>query len=91
MQGFRRADYIWMNETWDLKRIKKHSKNTITTAVSNAKNQSQNVILDLQNDSYKDFDIIAEMKRVYGNKRFSFVDKIIISYNMKLRYIFKRR
>lgn len=43
-EDIRTPDYIWNGEKWDLKTINSLSKNTISTAIRNAKKQSENVV-----------------------------------------------
>lgn len=83
-------DYIWDNEKWDLKDINKHSKNTISTAVSSTKNQSNNVILNLVDSTYNDDDLYYEMNRIFSNSRLGYIDKILILEEFKLRKIYRR-
>lgn len=90
-QGIKTPDYIWEGEKWDLKTINSHSKNTITTAIKNSKNQSNNVILDLKVDSYTDCDLSKELERIYLNKRYNFLNKILIIREYKLIGIYKRK
>lgn len=90
-EKFKSPDYIWDDEKWDLKDIYKHSKNTITTAISSTKNQSNNIILNLIDPTYSDVDLYREMKRVFFNKRYYYMDKIIILENYKLRKIYGKK
>lgn len=90
-EKFKSPDYIWDNEKWDLKDVYKHSKNTITTAIGSTKNQSNNVILNLIDSTYSDVDLYREMKRVFFNKRYFYMDKIIILEDYKLRKIYGRK
>lgn len=86
----RTPDYIWNGEKWDLKTINSHGKNTLTTAVKNTKNQSNNLILDLINNEYTDEEILRNMDRIYLNKAYMFLDKIIVKDGDKLRFFFER-
>lgn len=90
-KGIRTPDYVWDDEKWDLKNINKHSKNTVTTAIRNTKNQSNNVILNLKDTSYSDEDLYSEMERIFSNKRYDYIDKILIAEDYVLRGIFKRK
>lgn len=89
-KGIRTPDYIWNDEKWDLKTINSHGKNTLTTAVKNTKNQSNNLILDLINDEYTDEEILKNMDRIYLNKAYRFLNRIIIKEENKLRFFFER-
>ena len=89
-KGIRTPDYIWDNEKWDLKSINSHGKNTINTAIKNTKNQSKNVILNLIDDTYTDDDVYKEMNRIFSNSRYSYIEKVLLVENYKLRNIFKR-
>nr|WLJ25819.1 MAG: minor capsid protein [Firmicutes phage HS10] len=90
-KGIRTPDYIWEEEAWDLKTVNRHSKNTISTAVKNMKGQSTNIILNLIDDSYSDDDLTSELERVYGNKRYRYLDKTLIIRDGRLYGIFKRK
>lgn len=84
-------DYIWNNEKWDLKTIRGTGKNTLTTAIGNAKGQAPNVILDIAPDLYSETWILKEMERVYLNARYSHIDKIMITTRQALQFIFQRK
>lgn len=90
-EDIRTPDYIWNGEKWDLKTINSHSKNTISTAIGNAKKQSENVVLNLNVNSYTDKDLISELDRIYANHRYSFLKKIMIIEDYVLRGIYKRK
>ena len=90
-EDIRTPDYIWNGEKWDLKTINSHSKNTISTAIRNAKKQSENVVLNLNISSYTDEDLINELDRIYANDRYSFLEKIMIIEDYVLRGIYKRK
>ena len=90
-KGIRTPDYIWNGEKWDLKTINSHSKNTISTAIRNAKKQSENVVLNLNISSYTDEELINELDRIYANDRYSFLEKIMIIEDYVLRGIYKRK
>lgn len=89
-EEIRTPDYIWDGEKWDLKSVTQHSKNTVNNAIKNTKNQSNNVILNLIDKTYSDEDLIFEMERIYSNKRYVYIDKILIIQDYILRGIFKR-
>ena len=90
-KGIRTPDYIWNGEKWDLKTINSHSNNTVTTAVGKAKEQTENVALYLNVNSYTDNDLIHELDRIFGNSRYSYIDKIMIIEDYVLRGIYKRK
>lgn len=90
-EDIRTPDYIWNGEKWDLKTINSHSKNTISTAIMNAKKQSENVVLNLNISIYTDEELINELYRIYANDRYSFLDKIMIIENYVIRGIYKRK
>lgn len=90
-QKIRTPDYIWEGDSWDLKTINSHSKNTLSTAVKNIKGQSENIILDLKIDSYTDDILVNELRRIYNNKRYEYLNKTLILRESKLIGIFKRK
>lgn len=73
-----------------MKDINKHSKNTINTAINNTKKQSNNVILNLIDTTYTDKDLTIEMKRIYSNSRYNYINKIIVLQGFVLRKVYKR-
>ena len=90
-QGVSTPDYLWNGESWDLKQITKKSKNTITTAINKAKNQTDNIILDLKPGLYSDDEISNQLERVFMNNRYNFLNKLLITESLKLKGIYKRK
>lgn len=86
-EDIRTPDYIWNGEKQDLKTINSHSKNTISTAIRNAKKQSENLNIS----SYTDEELISELDWIYANDMYSFLEKIMIIENYVLRGIYKRK
>ena len=82
---------MWNGESWDLKQITKKSKNTITTAINKAKNQTDNIILDLKPGLYSDYEISNQLERVFMNNRYNFLNKLLITESLKLKGIYKRK
>lgn len=90
-KGVRTPDYIWNNESWDLKRITRYSKNTLTTAIKNTKGQTNNVILDLQVSDYTEDVLSNELDRIFNNQRYSHLNKLMILENKKIKGMYKRK
>lgn len=84
-------DYIWNEEKWDLKTINNHGNSTLSNAIKKAKKQTNNVILDIQIDSYTDEILNNELLRIFNNKRLGFIDKIMITRKGEFIGIFKKK
>lgn len=86
-------DYLWNNEFWDLKEMGEKALSE-TRAVDNiikkAKNQTDNIILDITKNKLEHKIIENQVKKVYSTKGREWVDKIIIVDNYKLVKIYKR-
>ena len=90
-KNVRTPDYMWDDEKWDLKTIKKHSKNTVTTAVGNGLGQSGNIILNIEDKTYSIKDKLHELERIFGNHRLLEINKILILDKNELFGIFTRK
>lgn len=90
-EGIRTPDYFWDGEGWDLKSINSHGKNTVTTAIKNAKGQSENVVLNFIDTTYSNDDLEAELERIFSNHRYRHIQKIVAVEHNRLRGIYRRK
>lgn len=82
------SDYFWNDERWDLKEIKKDTKgkNAFTNQAKKAKGQSNNIIIDIQSEEFKNEKrIYKELSRIYGSEDYKYIDKVMV---IKDNYIF---
>jgi len=90
-QGIKTPDYIINKEKFDLKEILGNGKNTLDTAISKKKMQSNNFIFDITNSKMKENTAIEQIKKIYNSKNRLWVDKIILIKDNKILKIFKRK
>lgn len=86
-------DYLWNNEFWDLKTMgeKTLSKTrAVDNVIKKAKNQTDNIILDITKNKLENKIIEKQVQKVYSTKGREWVEKIMIVDNYKLIRIYKR-
>ena len=84
-------DYIWNGEYWDLKEIKIGSKRVIDSRLNGKqKEQSNNYIIDISNNTLPNIAIINQIKNVFNSKSRQWLKKIIVVRNKKLVMVLKR-
>ena len=87
-KGIKTPDYIWNNESLDLKEIHSNGKNTINRAIENSKDQSNNFIVDITNSKL----LISDVVRILNNYKYfknrKWIKYIIVIKNKKIK-IFK--
>lgn len=87
------SDYFWDGERWDLKTLQKDTKgaNAFSGAIKNIKNQSNNIIINIKSDYYNDMlKINEEIDRLFNNKRYKYLEKLIIVKNNKVSAFYIR-
>ena len=90
------ADYLWNNELWDLKELKKSSslKRAVDNAIKNCEKQCNNFILDLTDCKLNNKEIIKQVKNIFNptSKLYrQWVNKIIIKRNNDVICIFIKK
>jgi len=77
-QRIKTPDYIIDNERWDLKTIHSSRKNILFNRLKNKQEQSSNFVIDITESDLGENDIVEQLKYLYNNKKFNWLDKIII-------------
>ncbi len=89
--GIKTPDYIVNKDKFDLKEILGNGKNTLDTAISKKKQQSDNFIFDISKSSMTEDIAIEQIHRIYESKNRRWVNKIILLKDDKILKIFKRK
>lgn len=90
-QGIKTPDYIINGEKFDLKEIFGNGKNTLDTAISKKKKQSDNFIFDITNTEMRTEEAIKQIQRIYESNNRLWVDKLILIKDNKILKIYKRK
>lgn len=91
-KGIKTADYLWNNEKWDLKETteKAISKTrAVDNIIKTAKNQTDNIILDITNTKLSKNNILKQVKKIYSTKGRNWVNKIMIIKNNELIKVYQ--
>lgn len=84
------ADYIINKQKIDLKQILGNGKNTLDTAISKKKNQSNSFIFDISNTNMSEENALLQIEKIYNAKNRTWVDMIILIKHNTVLKIFKR-
>lgn len=90
-QGIKTPDYIINGEKFDLKVIFGNGKNTLDTAISKKKKQSDNFIFDITNTEMSTEEAIKQIQRIYESNNRLWVNKLILIKDNKILKIYKRK
>lgn len=90
-KGIQTPDYIVNENKFDLKEISGNGKNTLDTAISKKKKQSDNFIFDITKTEMSIESILLQIDKIYNAKNRSWVNTIILVKNEKVLRIFKRQ
>lgn len=90
-QGIKTPDYIVNKQRFDLKEILGKGKNTLDTAISKKKKQSDNFIFDISNSEMSESMTIEQIKKIYNSKNRLWINTIILIKDGKVLKIFKRK
>lgn len=90
-QGIKTPDYIINGEKFDLKEIFGNGKNTLDTAISKKKKQSDNFIFDITNTEMPTEEAIKQIQRIYESNNRLWVDKLILIKDNKILKMYKRK
>lgn len=90
-KGIQTPDYIVNENRFDLKEISGNGKNTLDTAISKKKKQSDNFIFDITKTEMSIESILLQIDKIYNAKNRSWVNTIILVKNEKVLRIFKRQ
>ncbi len=90
-EGIKTPDYIINGEKFDLKEIFGNGKNTLDTAISKKKKQSNNFIFDITNTEMLEIDAIKQIQRIYKSNNRTWVEKVVLIKNNKILKIYIRK
>lgn len=90
-KGIKTPDYIINGEKFDLKEIFGNGKNTLDTAISKKKKQSNNFIFDITNTEMSKEEAIKQIQRIYESNNRIWVNKLILIKDNKVLKIYKRK
>lgn len=90
-KGIKTPDYIINGEKFDLKEIFGNGKNTLDTAISKKKKQSDNFIFDITNTEMSTEEAIKQIQRIYESNNRMWVNKLILIKDNKILKIYKRK
>ena len=66
-------------------------KNTLDTAISKKRNQSNNFIFDITKTEMTEEEAIQQINKIYVSKHRQWVDKIVLLKNTNVLKIYKRK
>lgn len=87
-------DYVYKNNRWDLKTMRQDAiseKRAVDNVIKNAKNQTDNIILDITETKLSTKNIINQVIKVYSDPYRKWLNKIMIIKKYKLIKVFKRK
>lgn len=90
-KGIKTPDYIINGERFDLKEIFGNGKNTLDTAISKKKNQSNNFIFDITNTKMEEIEAIEQIQKIYKSNNRNWVEKLVLIKDNKVLKIYKRK
>lgn len=90
-QGIKTPDYMVNKQRFDLKEILGKGKNTLDTAISKKKKQSNNFIFDISNSELTENMAIEQINKIYNSKNRLWINTIILIKDGKILKIFKRK
>ena len=89
-QGISTPDYIFRDESFDLKVLSGESKNLIYNAIAKKKRQASNFILDISECPLELEKIYQQVESIYWSSHTNFVDKLIVVKGKRILKIFLR-
>ena len=90
-KGIKTPDYIINGERFDLKEIFGNGKNTLDTAISKKKKQSNNFIFDITNTKMEEIEAIEQIQKIYKSNNRNWVEKLVLIKDNKVLKIYKRK
>lgn len=90
-KGIQTPDYMIDNEKFDLKKVFGNGKNTLDTAISKNKKQSNNFIFDITETAMSEEQVFKQIERIYSSKNRTWVNMIILVKNNQVLKILKRK
>lgn len=90
-KGIQTPDYMIGNSKYDLKQVSGNGKNTLDTAISKKRKQSNNFIFDISNTEMKEEEAMRQIEQIYTSKHRGWVEEVILIKNNKVLKIYKRQ
>lgn len=90
-QGIKTPDYIFKNEKYDLKTVTGLSKNVLYNALKGKKNQAENFIFDISQNTLDIEDLTNQARMLFESKNREFVKRIILIEDDVVLNVFERK
>ena len=90
-KGIKTPDYNVNGEKFDLKEVFGNGKNTLDTAISNKKQQSNNFIFDISKTNMKKVESIKQIKGIYKSEHRKWVSTIILIKDKEILKVYQRK
>lgn len=90
-KGIKTPDYMINNNRFDLKEIFGNGKNTLDTAISKKKEQSNNFIFDISKTEMSEKQAILQIEKIYKSLNREWVNETVLVKDNRLLKIFKRK
>ena len=90
-QGIKTPDYIFKNEKYDLKTVTGLSKNVLYNALKGKKNQAENFIFDISQNTLDIEDLTNQARMLFESKNREFVKRIILIKDDVVLNVFERK
>lgn len=90
-KGIQTPDYTINGSKFDLKQILGNGKNTLDTAISKKKKQSNNFIFDITKTEMSVNQALLQIDKIYNAKNRTWVNIIVLIKDKKVLNIFRRK
>ncbi len=90
-KGIKTPDYMINGKKFDLKEIFGNGKNTLDTAISKKKKQSNNFIFDISQTKMNEDEAIRQIEKIYTSNNRAWVNTIILIKDNKVLKVYKRK
>lgn len=90
-QGIKTPDYIFKNEKYDLRTVTGLSKNVLYNALKGKKNQAENFIFDISQNTLDIEDLTNQARMLFESKNREFVKRIILIKDDVVLNVFERK
>ena len=90
-KGIQTPDYMIGDSKYDLKQVSGNGKNTLDTAISKKKKQSNNFIFDISNTEMKEEEAMRQIEKIYTSKHREWVEEIMLIKDNEVLKIYKRQ
>ena len=90
-KGIKTPDYSVNGEKFDLKEVFGNGKNTLDTAISKKRQQSNNFIFDISKTNMKKAEAIEQIKGIYKSEHRKWVSTIILIKDKEILKVYQRK